>query len=405
MDIVIKVRGTGVSVECTEVQEATFGVMRSGTVAARALRSAANTSEISSFFKSPPKSELQLGKSPESPPVAPGVDDDMEFEEGSPPAPERVVELAAPASPMGYNPNKRKRADVHARTAGATALAAMHHRPIDDRINFTESTHTYTYNGERVGVSVTKISKLDTTPFNGSRVVDSCFEGWRKKGPNSEYGKYIHNAKSDAEAKQAILDSWDTANKLGTAAHAAVELHMNRYPDASWRKHSFICDDSDPRIRADLEQLDQWAQWSGTEHLVPLRTELSTAWVTAQNKCAVAGQCDLLMWDTKKSCAVLLDLKRVRDKYSLLPTESGYMGKKVPGPHPLAGKQSSKHNEYSLQLSMYAEMIKHSHGWDVGSNLYILRVHGEDRSTFQQIRCTDFRKEARELLNKQAAAL
>ena len=57
----------------------------------------------------------------------------------------------------------------------------------------------------------------------------------------------------------------------------------------------------------------------------------------------------------------------------------------------------TKHSQYSLQTSIYAELLKSSHGIDVGTNLYLVRVH-EGLESYELVRCTDLRDEAIEIL-------
>ena len=40
-------------------------------------------------------------------------------------------------------------------------------------------------------------------------------------------------------------------------------------------------------------------------------------------------------------------------------------------------------------------MIARTHGWDVGDEMYILRVHGEERAIFQWSKCLNLRAAAR----------
>lgn len=339
--------------------------------------------------------------------------DDVEFEDAPPkPAPPATPKPAPPASPkFAVSPKerpKRKAEDIsgnpsvpiHARTEGATALAAMHHHGFDDNIKFFEPTHTYTFKGKRAPTSVTTVAKdsFQPKPFNGRIIIDQCFPSWEKQGAKCEYFDIITNAESMEEAKQGILQSWSDATQHGTNVHAAVELHMNRFPGPEWRHNSFLTGNTNPALEPELRQLDEWAKWEGTANLIPWRTELCTAWLKDNGECAVAGQCDLLMFDTVRQIFVLADLKCVKGKYSLLPSERGFKGKcAISGP--MKGKQESKHNMYSLQLSMYTVMIARSHGWDCGAEMYLLRVHGKDRATFQWTKCTDYRAEAVELLN------
>jgi hypothetical protein len=298
--------------------------------------------------------------------------------------------------PQQEQQQESKKRKVRARHEGAHALAEINHHPSDDVIKFDESTHTYFYNGNKIEYSVSKAAKnaFQPKPFNGPLVVENCYQGWVDAGKKCEYWDIISTSATDEEAKKRILNSWVAARDHGTGVHLCVELHMNRFPGPEWREHSFTEGEYDEKYLPELKQLDDWARSDDSKNLIPFRTELSTIWRNG----LVAGQCDLLMYDTVRKRFVLIDLKRVKGKYSLLPTEQGYKGKcGLSGP--MKGKQESNHNIYSLQLSMYSVMIAHSHGWDAGNEIYILRVHGEDRATYQWVKCTDFTKEAVEILD------
>ena len=61
-------------------------------------------------------------------------------------------------------------------------------------------------------------------------------------------------------------------------------------------------------------------------------------------------------------------------------------------------------HKYSLQCSIYAVMLMHSHGFDVGDRLYLVRMH-KDRHSSQVVHCQDWRSVARSVLQTEHARL
>jgi hypothetical protein len=290
------------------------------------------------------------------------------------------------------------------RTEGCTALALKHPKPCDRRLLFVESTHKYYWDGKMIPKSVTGFikDKFGGPPFNGKLIARQCMRSWQKKynaGTSTEYGPIIEKLNAGTvtfdEAVDLVLQSWVDNREKGSRVHAELEIHLNKYPDASWRTNSFIHADSPPDLIEDLKQLDMWAQSPITEHLVPIRTELSTVWLDKKGEPVLAGQCDVWMQNTKTGKYIGVDLKRVNKKYALDTTEKPRGSHKY-AEHPALKKLLHTHySEYSLQLSLYAEMIARTHGWDVGDEMYILRVHGEERAIFQWSKCLNLRAAAR----------
>ena len=59
---------------------------------------------------------------------------------------------------------------------------------------------------------------------------------------------------------------------------------------------------------------------------------------------------------------------------------------------------NTHYHKYSLQLSLYAEMLKSSQQIDVGDRLYLVRFH-TSVDTFELVKCTNYRKEASMILD------
>lgn len=332
---------------------------------------------------------------PQEPPY--NFEDDIEYEDApTPPTRKRTAEPLARDDAQRSDSGETA---VRCRTEGATALAAEHAvYPFDNDIRFYEKDHYYSFRGKRVPVTVTTVVKdaFHSKPFDGQTVVDRYYASWKAKGGTGEYWDIISAAESDEVGKLGILKEWSGSSAHGTKVHAELEKHMNRY-GVAWRDHSFIAPDSPASVHAELKQLDHWAAWEGSKNLIPWRSELSTGWLDKRGECVVAGQCDLLMFDTERKVFVMVDLKCIKGKHSLLRGERAYRGE-CPVSGVMAGVQASKHNTISLQIFLYIAMIEQSHGWACNEG-YILRVHGKDRATFQWIKCTNFKAQAVEILN------
>ena len=138
------------------------------------------------------------------------------------------------------------------------------------------------------------------------------------------------------------------------------------------------------------------------EHsLEPYATEL-LVWYTINGQVVSAGQIDAVMRSRDTGEFVLIDWKRVKNKHALTAAEESFAGRcgfgvcsAIPDTH---------FHKYSLQCSIYAIMIMHSHGLDVGDRLYLVRMH-EDRDDYQLVLCHDWRCVARSLLEAEHSRL
>ena len=55
------------------------------------------------------------------------------------------------------------------------------------------------------------------------------------------------------------------------------------------------------------------------------------------------------------------------------------------------------YHRYSLQCSLYAEMLAYSYRIDVGDRLYLVRMHA-DRVSYEIVRCCNWRSVATQVL-------
>lgn len=307
---------------------------------------------------------------------------------------------------------------ARARTEGALALALKNPNPADKQVIFTEDDHKYRVEHKGEFLELTKSTTaivgeaFEPEPFDGDAVVDKYFGGWVKKGPRSEYWpilrKHVAGELTEAEAKQAIKDKWATAAPLGTKMHAAIELHLNKYPDPTWRANSIIGEHTagyQEGVEPELAQFDDWMKSDPlAATLVPFRTELSVFYRDVLNDGypTCAGQIDGL-YKNDKGEFVIVDWKRVKPKYGLTRYEKAFRNETGHAPE-VNHLPRTKFFEYSMQQSLYSVMMKQTFGWDAGDRLYLLRMH-EELGTYQLVKCADLRAEGTKLLEKESARI
>ena len=135
--------------------------------------------------------------------------------------------------------------------------------------------------------------------------------------------------------------------------------------------------------------------------LCPYATEL-LVWYTVNNQIVSAGQVDAVMRSRDTDAFFLIDWKRVSSKRKLTADEPSFQDrcgfgdcKDIPDTH---------FHKYSLQCSIYAIMLMHSHGFDVGDRMFLVRMH-VDRDSYELVQCCDWRRVAQSLLQSEYARL
>ena len=135
--------------------------------------------------------------------------------------------------------------------------------------------------------------------------------------------------------------------------------------------------------------------------LVPYATEL-LVWYTVNNQIVSAGQVDAVMRSRDTGAFFLIDWQRVSSKRKLTADEASFQDrcgfgdcKDIPDTH---------FHKYSLQCSIYVIMLIHSHGFDVGDRLFLVRMH-VDRDSYELVQCCDWRSVAQSLLQTESTRL
>ncbi len=94
-------------------------------------------------------------------------------------------------------------------------------------------------------------------------------------------------------------------------------------------------------------------------HLVPVKLEV----VLGDSDLGIAGQCDVLFWDTEKECLVLADYKS--DKRIDIANQYQNMKK------PLTHLSDCNYNKYTVQLSVYRYLIEKNTDLKIGYNMIV----------------------------------
>ena len=248
-------------------------------------------------------------------------------------------------------------------------LAARHPLPVLDAVLFDEPSHTYTALGTRIGISVTKLTGRHFAAFDADRVINTNFSKWRVRA-SSPYHAVIASSVSEEQAKTAIKAGWDAkgleARTLGTRLHKIVEdllngEHVERVVD-------------DP-VRAERRAFEAWRdEWAAERGLKPYRTELPLYGVDADGVPVIAGMIDALFHDADGEL-VLIDWKRAKP-FSATAHETDRFARNGTGP--CATLPDDSFWKYSLQLAVYARLLKLTAGLDVGARRHLVRLTAED---------------------------
>ena len=290
-----------------------------------------------------------------------------------------------------------------ARTPGCDYLAMLSPHPADDEdISFVETTHTYTFRGVQVEKSCTALVSENFEIFDAWVTVQKFYERWKLNQDNRYWDIIARTCAetdedriTDDEAQRRIVARWealaDEASRKGTLLHTYCERVLNVAPDdPPLAMAGFVDIAHEVAQHAAFMRSDFIAQFS----LSPYATEL-LVWYTVNDEVVSAGQVDAVMRSRETGAFFMIDWKRVNSKHKLTVDEACFGDRygcghcwEIPDTH---------FHRYSLQCSIYATMLMHSHGIDVGDRLFLERMH-EDRNNYQIVHCYDWRSVARSLL-------
>lgn len=137
------------------------------------------------------------------------------------------------------------------------------------------------------------------------------------------------------------------------------------------------------------EEARQITEFLDSAHgLMPYRTEFPTWWACGGVPVA-AGMVDALFVNGAGEF-VLVDWKCVATPMERSSGTGSGLARHLP---------DSTFSKYSLQASLYSEMLRHSHDIDVGSRMMLVVVHASQES-HRVVKCMDLRAEARAILSE-----
>ena len=235
--------------------------------------------------------------------------------------------------------------------------------------------------------------------FDAAAVLDKYFKRWKEvKDPRYYHMMRQHlyedGSINDDAAKNAIAAMWHKegllAASIGTELHLHLERLLNQMPAVPHKT-----------IGVEVSQFHafQASTFYDEHELVPHRSELMV-WFKTKNVLVAAGRIDALF--SGRDGFYIFDWKRVAPKKDVSKTAVSYQGRL--GQDLAEDVPDTPHHRYSLQTSIYAEMLKFSHKIDVGGRMYLVRMHSA-LATYELVCCSNYRELAQRVLHKEHARL
>ena len=242
-------------------------------------------------------------------------------------------------------------------------LATINAHPRDNRIQFEESTHTYTIDGVRAGwTSCTGFLHTFFEEFDADAVIAKMMRS--PKWPSSKY--YGQTA---AEIKKGWADKGTASSEAGTRMHLDIERFYNAMPAAANNKWVFM--DGIEGLMADDWIPNAGAEWTHFCNFqrdyvepmgwIPWRSE----WLVFDDEHKVAGSIDMVYRKPDDTLAIY-DWKRIEE----LKTENKFQS----GRGPVAHLPDTNYWHYSLQLNVYRYILQKHYGVIV-SELALVVLH------------------------------
>lgn len=237
-------------------------------------------------------------------------------------------------------------------------LARAFAHPRDKSIRFVESTHKYYLNGKQLPISVSGMWAKYFSHFDGDGVVSKNISRWRTRQNDKRFTFLSALEKlgvSEDVMGEMIKYAWklngEQQSSLGTALHRAIELRMNGLPIPEYveveeeplsidentplgtamvelRNAFSLCNRDilrvlksaglvdhappvvDPQPRTDVTEYLFFERWmEKNPNLIPLRAEMNIF----GEDLLLAGQVDMVMYDTESKQVVQIDWKRTKE--------------------------------------------------------------------------------------------
>lgn len=219
-------------------------------------------------------------------------------------------------------------------------LNQIHNHNKINELKFHEDNHTYTISGGIVLTSVTtKLKKY--FPFDLEAIAKKVAD--IRKVP-----------------KEQIISEWQETAKFGTNIHNLAEKYS---------KGELLTDDEKSKIRHAIQF------FSENSHLEILGTEVAIF----SSKYKIAGTVDLIVRNKENNQIYLLDYKTCNKDINKNEVFQMAIG-------PLKDFPNNKYYNYSMQVSIYSQILKEEYGIDIYDSLLI---HLKPNMTYEIIPTED----------------
>lgn len=134
------------------------------------------------------------------------------------------------------------------------------------------------------------------------------------------------------------------------------------------------------------------AEFQPDMNWTPARMEWKLWYDDKHGRLLFAGTIDLLLYSAATDEYALVDYKRIDPKPKYAGGRPHYLSPCYSARyHPGFGKQpldeveATQFGEYTVQLNLYAKILRDCYGVDVGHHMYLVQMH-EDMDTFHAVR-------------------
>ena len=279
-------------------------------------------------------------------------------------------------------------------------LSKINAHPRDANISFEEEGHLYTIKGmEGHPISVTTVIHKLFNEFNAEKIIDNMM-----KGKNWKTSKY-HGMTRD-EIKKQWKDNGESASKLGTAMHKAIEDYINDEANPKIDDFSMclaglslkvpsleeiekVPEETECKIPTIEEQSPKWILprvpdvatqtreftfflkfWKELKDGTPGIRAYRTEWLVYDMAKRLAGSIDLTL-TLENGDIIICDWKRSKE---IKKTNLYQKGLKI-----FSHLEDCNYNHYSLQLNIYRHILETHYGKRViGLFLVVLHPNNED---------------------------
>ena len=259
-------------------------------------------------------------------------------------------------------------------TAVLDYLAKLNAHPRDARIQFEESTHIYTVDGDSSYMSVTTWNHHHFPKFDAKKIISQIVNS-RKHKTDPEYKYYMMTA-------EQIEDMWnanrDGASSSGTNMHYDIECYYNQVP---------VSNDSIEYtyFRRFLEE---------NPHLLAYRTE----WMIYHEELKIAGSVDMV-YRNPDGTLLIYDWKRCKEIVKTNAYGSSATTECV------RHLPDTNFWHYALQLNTYKTIIEDKYGAKV-VGLCLVCLHPDNANgTYQIIEVPVLEKEIMDLFEYRRSML